>query len=181
MKIVCYVLLLVMISIPCHAEFRGLKWGAKQSQVKARMSIKPTYAAKDYLSYKETLLGIEVSTLFGFENNKLVRGGYITKALHVKNLEHLADHYTIKESLINKYGKPTNDTEPFFEEHFADIEKLFKAIQNKEITFFSRWELKDKTIKLIFTTNDSMRFTTIVLFQQLGDAERQAKKEESML
>ncbi len=174
-RLLLIVSLLVLSSATCNAEFRGLKWGTEKSKVKASMNKKPINSSSEAIIYDEKLLDIKVLLIFLFEHNKLYRGGYFTNTVHEDEIDYLVDYKKIKDALINKYGKPTEDNDIFFI-YGNDYTKFVKSVRDKEIKVISKWVLKNKVIILDFSYSDVVSYNTFVTFLKPEDDEKLRRK-----
>jgi len=104
------------------------------------------------LGFKFRLDNLDSFVIFYFADNKLVRGRYMVTEPHTNQNAYIRDYATIKEQLIQKYGKPKED-------HVTWINKLYQdepsqygfAVSLGHLVFNATWKTLDTEIRASLT------------------------------
>lgn len=90
-------------------DFRNVKWGMSESQVKKLEKIKLD-KNKNHLSGMAKVGGYDALLQYTFGSGKLTGATYLYIIEHYIPNQYLDDYNKIKDILISKYGRPSVDT-----------------------------------------------------------------------
>lgn len=98
-------------------DFRSVRWGMTEDEVKALEGNNPQYSGKMsgsnawYIGYDTTLMGNDVILAYYFGTNGLYEARYIWKETHSNENLYISDYNDVKTQLTKKYGSPWYDKE----------------------------------------------------------------------
>jgi hypothetical protein len=98
-------------------DFRSVRWGMTEDEVKATENGTVTYSGKVngtsawYIGYDTTLMGNDVILAYYFGANGLYQARYIWKETHSNENLYISDYNDVKAQLTKKYGSPWYDKE----------------------------------------------------------------------
>jgi len=141
-------------------HFREAIWGMSQIQIKALEKGKfigedrSSATGLDFLAYAGEAGNLSCSIGYLFAEDQLVEGRYLFTAKHVNKLLFIDDFRKVKESITEKYGKPTKD-EVFWRNDLYknDPSDWGMALCVGHLTFEVVWDMPE----------------TVILLQILGD------------
>jgi hypothetical protein len=94
-------------------DFREIRWGMSQAQVKAMERDRPAEVRQEngeaVIKYDEVKTAeLSGRLIYIFANDKLVRAKYVSDAEHDELNDFIVDFRAVEPVLMEKYGKPTN-------------------------------------------------------------------------
>lgn len=98
-------------------DFRSVRWGMTEDEVKALEGNSPQYSGKVsgsnawYIGYDTTLMGNDVILAYYFGVNGLYEARYIWTETHSNENLYISDYNDVKTQLTKKYGRPLHDKE----------------------------------------------------------------------
>lgn len=98
-------------------DFRSVRWGMTEAEVKALEGSSPKYSGKLdgrngwYIGYDTTLMGNDVILAFYFGSNGLYEARYIWTESHSNDNLYISDYSSVRTELTKKYGSPWWDYE----------------------------------------------------------------------
>lgn len=136
-------------------HFREATWGMSQEQIKKIETndfIKKDRgktSGLDILGYKGQAGGLDCLIAYYFTENQLVEGRYVFIEKHTNRNLYIMDFKNIKESLIEKYGKPSTDKviwrDDLYKDDFSD---WGMAVSVGHLVFEAIWKLPETKINL---------------------------------
>ena len=99
------------------ADFRKVRWGMSEEEVKAIEGNNPSYSDKldgrnaRYIGYETTLMGNDVLLVYYFGSNGLYAARYAWLEEHNNDSLYISDYDNVRTQLTNKYGSPSYDNE----------------------------------------------------------------------
>ncbi len=98
-------------------DFRSVRWGMSEEEVRAVEGNNPDYTGKldgrnaNYIGYDSKLMGNSVLLAFYFGPDGLYEARYIWNEKHSNDNLYISDYNSVKEQLTKKYGDPWFDHE----------------------------------------------------------------------
>ena len=141
--------LLVLLCVHCAhaADFRKATWGMSANQVKQTETAKLVTHTNHKLTYATRLLGQEVTLMYIFVDNKLVRTRYDNAENHINNIEYFRYYDKLVSTLKDKYGPPTEEFTYYENDQLKDRPGTWAtALGAGRIAKFTVWELGETQI-----------------------------------
>jgi len=170
--------------------FRQVIWGMSQEQVKEIEKdefVQKQYSKStglDILAYKGQAGGFECLIAYYFAENQLVEGRYVFMEKHSNRNLYIDDFKNIKNSLIEKYGKPEGDNVIWRDDLYKDNPSDWgMAICIGHLVFEATWKLFETKINLQLK-GDNYKITHTLSYKSeiekhkklVKEAEKKAKK-----
>jgi hypothetical protein len=130
--------------------FRKVSWLMSRAQVKKVETAALKFENPKGLVYEDTFLGLDVSVIYTFQNDKLTRASYNFTDKHSDKTLFIDDFKTVQAKLIEKYGKPKNEKDAFWKNRLYknDPSQYGTAISIGHLTYQSFWSFPEYTIYL---------------------------------
>ena len=136
--------------------FRGMQWGELanlvQKNEKSKLLKKETIqdTGLEIIAYSGEIAGRECIIGYYFAANQLVEGRYIFLAEHANKNLYIGDFDNIKNSLIEKYGKPSLDEKTWNNNLYkSDPGEWGMALSVGHLTYIAAWTTNDAEIQLV--------------------------------
>lgn len=143
------------------ADFRGLSWGATQTEVMKTESGKPSLVSDEILIWQVPLYGFNANRIYNFKANRLVSTMYLIS--EPKDFEKAWLNYnTLKNDLIKKYGKPSVDEFTTKNEKLNTDRKAAYFV--KDFYESTLWFLERSSISLISNFDQKGRFVICLFY-----------------
>lgn len=153
-------------------DFRKAKWGMNHQDIQSSEKIDAIIQEKERLVYPDSLLGINASINYYFENSKLIKASYLFDGTFTDQVEYIVDFIKIKKVLKEKYGSPTSDNSSELDIMEKDMFKqVGELISSGVQEYETKWETPKTQIKLILKGKDIFTKTKL----ELGYTSRQLK------
>lgn len=153
------------------ADFRNARWGMTPEEVKASEKLMPTTDRPELVTYRGDYDGMVALIGYEFENNELVRAGYLITVNYNDPNYYIKDFDSLKQKLIEKYGGPTSDEITWKKGETAeeDPDKFGKAVCAGKLRYYTLWQTERNFIKLRLDGQDGkcqlgIQFESIDLF-----------------
>ncbi len=101
----------VLISSGFDFDFRNAYWGMTKSEVKYSEATRPNTEGEGYITYKETVMGLDAIVGFHFLDGSLVEAGYAFREPQQDEIVYLREYDKVKRILTHAYGEPRFDEE----------------------------------------------------------------------
>lgn len=157
MKKITVLLLLLGLLSQAYAEtiapngFRGFSWGTLRADI-IKKEGEPKVEVKNNLLYTGSVAKKEVIILYDIKDNKLVSGGYSFTGKHVNKNLYIDDFEDVKNELIKKYGKPSEDDIDWSNDLYKnDPSDWGKAISYGYLEYNTIWDSENTRIILCLT------------------------------
>jgi len=145
--------------------FRENPWGTLKEQIQKAEQGKLVKSEKvstglDALVYEENAGGMDCAIGYFFAENKLVQGRYVFLQEHSNRTLFIDDYNKVKNSLIEKYGKPGTDNIIWRNNLYKDDPGEWgMAIAVGHLIYASKWKTADMEINLqLFGDNHKITF-----------------------
>ena len=131
-------------------DFRQSFWGMNQERVKETESSSPTDEKPNIITYDGEFQGMPVIVGYLFEEDKLVRAGYLMTEKYDEPDLYLQDFFTLRDYYTNKFGRPSYDTMNWR----SDVESNVKAGSyaqsacNGELRYLAGWGTHGSMVRL---------------------------------
>ena len=152
-------------------DFRNARWGMSHEEVMASEDMSPTSNRTEVITYRGDFDGMMALIGYNFENEKLVRAGYLMMDSYEDPNYFIDDFERIKQKLIAKYGKPTSDQLLWKEGEAVedDTSKFGEEVCSGKLFYLTTWETAKTLIKLRLDGQDGkcqlgIQFESIDLF-----------------
>lgn len=142
-------------------DVRKVNWGMNQSEVKDTETLEPFLDVEDTVAYKATLNNHSCAVVYRFHNNELVSMDYNFDHTYSDDARFVNDFETLKDSLVKKYGKPSENNRYFTSEIYDDnISDWGMALSTGELSFFTTWLVnKTKILLALYGDNYEVSFS----------------------
>jgi hypothetical protein len=140
--------------------FRETTWAMSKDEVKKAESSEFIKEEKgsgaviglELLVYKDNIIGLDCFIAYFFAENKLVKGRYFIVEKHTNKSLYISDFVTIKNQLINKYGKPKKDDVSWLNDLYKDDPSDYgMAVSVGHLNYLTEWHLPITEIQLVLT------------------------------
>ncbi len=101
-------------------NFRNTSWEMSLSRVMEREDAMFVRKNKDYLLYKDSILGLKTDVEYKFTKDKLYSGKYIIRENYTNRNNYITAYEKIKDALAKKYGEPKTDDVFWSTEQYKD-------------------------------------------------------------
>lgn len=131
-------------------DFRKSKWGDSKAQVKSYETTAPVLEEDNMLMFAGKLSGIDVTIVYLFVNDQLVRAKYLFDAEHTNKNDYLIDYNTLRDLLITKYGEPGSSDVLWRNKLYQDSpEEYGTAISVGHLIYYCTWDLLNTEINMV--------------------------------
>ena len=172
-----------------NTNFRLATWGISQEAVTKLEGKGPDRKEKnnvglDILAFKGTAGGLDCYYAYFFAEDKLVEGRYAFVETHTNKNSYIDDFKSVKASLTEKYGKPTEDDTIWRNNLYKDDPSEWgMAVSVGHLIYQAKWTAIDTKIFLQLK-GDNYKFTHVVQYTStlpehldlVKKAEEKAKK-----
>lgn len=170
---VAILLALLVAPAASNDDFRGLRWGDKETDAARQMGA-PERREGSVLEYSETLVGRPFFMRFKFDDGgRLVGAGYVLKNAHLLSGAETAQAFRLLQTILTeKYG-------PLSSQSGADPSKPFPVGNALSL---AGWKTDRTNITLLYSSNrDSeplliVNYTTNLKFPSPHDLDEEATK-----
>jgi hypothetical protein len=136
-------------------DFRNVRWGMTQQEVKQAEKLALAYADQEMLGYETTLAGFDCNLIYLFQNDRLYRAGYIFTHMHMNCTDFIDDYDKVKDLLKQKYGEPKQDDVLWKDDLYRDDPSHWgMAIITGDLELCATWE-KGQTIIILYLAGDN--------------------------
>jgi hypothetical protein len=94
---------------PPQFDFRNISWGMTKEEVKTTETGPPNSEGKDYITYRDSVMGLDAIVGFHFYNNSLVEAGYAFRDKYESVDVYIKQYENIKDALNDIYGQAPID------------------------------------------------------------------------
>jgi hypothetical protein len=154
-----------------NTNFRQASWGMSMGQIIKAEGKQPVDKQKsnssglDIISYKGQAGNLECLYAYYFAEDKLVQGRYIFITDHSNNNLYIEDFNTVKNSLTEKYGKPSADQTIWNNDLYkSDRGEWGMAVSIGHLIFQTKWTLDDTEI-ILQLRGDNYHITHTVQYE----------------
>jgi len=142
-------------------DFRDTNWGMSEKEVLSSEHFAPTKITSQEILYNESIFDMDCILFYEFYDSSLARAGYIFSEDYNNIKLYIGRFDKLKEVLISKYGKPTNE---------------FK--RSNSYNRFINWENEKTKIELILSDVFSVGFKLVYENPELS-AKLKSEKESN--
>ncbi len=130
-------------------DVRKVVWGMTVSEVRKSEALEVLDAESNLLSYKTQIAGFEAFLLYDFLSNELCSVRYMFLHEHSDDGDFINDFDTLKDNLIKKYGKPSQDDRYFTDDLYEDtFGEWGMSLSRGKLSFFTKWNINNTEILL---------------------------------
>ena len=144
MKKIIYIILLFIFIVNTYAsefDFRQVNWGITKQQTMSIENSQLILDDNDVIFYKTNILNKDCILSYEFHEDKLINAMYQFKIQHKDKNQYITDFLTIRDSLIQKYGQPTNSEIIWLNNLYRnEPENLGLAISMGHVKYKTHWE-----------------------------------------
>lgn len=178
-KVTILVICLLVLSSVCISEeemnFRNVKWGMSEKEVKKRESAKYLRKMFNHLLYDTRLNGLDCTLAYGFYKDQLFTANYLFKETYSNYNKYVEDFMNLKELLDSKYGE--FKTEVVIGDHKGM--DLGIAVGMGLVKLCAAWETKDTQILLqLFGNNFNFSLYLTYINPELNEQYKNSNKEK---
>jgi hypothetical protein len=149
MKSLHLTLLFMLITLMSTAGqdyiFRKSNWNDSKSKIIASESIKLTEQKSqgfEMLYGETTLMGLDVLVIYSLADNMLVRCAYVITEEHSNRNDYIDDYKTLKELLVQKYGRPKKEKQVWKDDLYQDDPSDYGfAVSLGHLVYYALWHL----------------------------------------
>jgi len=128
---------------PPQFDFRNISWGMTKEEVKTTESGPPNSEGKDYITYRDSVMGLDAIVGYHFYNDSLVEAGYAFRDKYQSVDLYIKQYRNMKGALDDTYGQAPID---------KDLEcKTEHAPENdrNSVMLLSEWLTQRSVIRLV--------------------------------
>lgn len=171
--------LLLSVSFAQDFSFRNTNWGMSQEEVIKSEGKDPTEKTDEILTYdNEDVAGIQLDTLYFFEDNKLFESKYF-KGYDDVNVG-LLDFIKLDKILTQKYGKGEMKIDKPSYVHSLEDHLTSMTVSGKG-GFGKKWKTKESEITLSLVASKKGLFSVNVFYESIKLKSLHKKQEEKRL
>ncbi len=139
-----------------NPDFRSVRWGMTEDEVKSLEGNNPQYSGKVsgsnawYIGYDTTLMENDVILAYYFGANGLYEAQYIWTETHSNANLYISDYNDVKTQLTKKYGRPLHDKENWdTTSHKSSYsEQKGEALSYGYLTYLTRYSTRRTNISM---------------------------------
>jgi hypothetical protein len=164
-------------------KFDEMEWGVSKKQV-LESEGKPVEQRRarglDIMKYEQKVINLDCSIEYLFSANRLSKTRFLFTNTYLDKNAYLGDYQTIKEALIQKFGKPLEENmswqDPTYKEDFSN---WGEAVSLGHLVMSSRWQTPQTNIQASLSGNDEdialvVEYTAL----RLNELARRGQEEE---
>ena len=146
-------------------DFRNVKWGMSKEEVKRYAQEELTEADEGFINIETELLEKKVALLYQFnDKDQLYQAAYSSLEEHTNKNLYLEDYEQFKESLIEKYGQPSEDEEFWRSNLYRDNPGDYgMAVAVGDLVKRTTWET-DNTKIVLGITGDNFEIGVVIVY-----------------
>lgn len=148
---------------PKTYERRSTDWGMKAQEVKLNEPVQPLWELhspilEDYeqrVAYRSQIEGIDASLTYTFYEDKLAQANYWFEPKHEDAVEYVHDFHTVKNWIIQSYGKPASVQEIWLDDLYRYDPSLWgQAVLRGHLKIVAEWRNDTTNITLLLDGGD---------------------------
>ncbi len=156
------------------SDVRNITWGDSPKEVKVKETWEFNSEAKGTLLYNGSVFNLPCQLIYEFnDSEKLSNCAYIFSHDHTIAGDYLTDFQEIKKLLIEKYGKPTNDT--IIRKDHTPLIYIDMDLRSGRLTYITTW-LNERTIISLLLNGGESKVTLSISYHSKEYYESPQKK-----
>jgi hypothetical protein len=147
--------------------------------VKCREEGSPVEESESNLLYETSLGGVGMYAMYEFESDRLVRGAYFSREKHTNTTDYVQDYQLLKELLLKKYGKPTEDDVFWKNRLYKDDPSHWGvAISMGHLVYRAKW-ITERSLIYTMLYGENFEVNHSVVYEEKASSEEREQRHES--